>query len=55
MKYEMLKEIEYKDSTIGKALGEKLVILSKDGSRLEEEVKAEIARMIEKSPESLYA
>jgi len=55
MKYEMLKEIGYKDNTIGKALGEKLVFLSKDGSKLEEEVKAEIAKMIEKSPESLYA
>jgi hypothetical protein len=36
-------------------LGEKLVIIPKDGSELEEKVKAEIVKMIEKSPDSVYA
>ncbi len=55
MKYEILKEIGYNDSTIAKALREKLVTISKDGSELEEGVKAEIVKTVEKPHDSVYA
>ncbi len=54
IKYELLKEIGYKDNTLKKALKEKFIIISKDASKLEDKVKFEIAKMVGKPPESLY-
>jgi hypothetical protein len=54
MNYELLKEIGYADSVVKRALNEGFIIISKETSRLENNVKLEIARMVGKPPESLY-
>ncbi len=54
IKYELLKEIGYKDNILKKALEEKFIIISKDTSKLENKVKSEILKMVGKPPESLY-
>ena len=54
IKYVLLREIGYKDDTLRKALEQKFIIISKDSSKLEDNVKIEIAKMIGKPPSILY-
>jgi len=54
IKYEALKEIGYEKSTLSKALGEEFVVALEDQSKLEDKVKAEIARIVDTHPKSIY-
>jgi hypothetical protein len=55
MNYELLKGIGYADTVVRRALKEGFIIISKDSSQLENTVKLEIASMVGKPPETLYA
>jgi transcription termination factor Rho len=52
--YELLKGIGYEDKTVNRAIEARFVVMSKDASKLQDRVKAEIARMVGKPPASLY-
>jgi hypothetical protein len=54
MDLKLLKEIGYQENTIEKARKEEFVVISKDVSKLEDNVKSEIASMVGKPPECLY-
>jgi hypothetical protein len=49
-----MKARAYKDDTLRKALEQKFIIISKDSSKLEDNVKIDIAKMIGKPPSILY-
>ncbi len=52
--YEMLRGIGYEDKTVNRAIEAKFIVMSKDASKLQDSVKAELARMVGKPPASLY-
>ena len=54
IKYVLLREIGYKDDTLRKALEQKFIIISKDSSKLEDNVKIDIEKMTGKPPSILY-
>jgi hypothetical protein len=51
---EWMKARVYKDDTLRKALEQKFIIISKDSSKLEDNVNIDIAKMIGKPPSILY-
>jgi hypothetical protein len=54
MDLKLLKMIGYQENTIEKARKEEFVVISKDASKLVDNVKSEIASMVGKPPKCLY-